>query len=384
MSHRRTRFASVAERVKRRHAIQAAEFFAGIGLVREALQPLGIDVIWANDIEPDKENTYIRNHGDADFHLGDVREVVGTDLPRGIELATSSFPCVDLSLAGNRAGLRGKQSGMFWEFARVIREYPERPSMLLLENVPGFATSHGGADLTRALKELNSLGYSCDIFAVDARHFVPQSRPRMFIVGVSNTVSFPVHLGLPERSDVRPEWIRSVYEKNKMLSLHWLELPSLPNPDVSIADVLQRLSPSDARWWSEDQVRAFLQSMSPLQQRRLECLKNGPTTWRTAYRRTRSGIAVWEARSDEIAGCLRTTGGGSSRQAVVQVGNGSVRIRWMTAREYASLMGAHDYELRGVSENKARFGFGDAVVVDVVRWIGKNYIVPALRSRVAA
>jgi DNA (cytosine-5)-methyltransferase 1 len=51
----------------------------------------------------------------------------------------------------------------------------------------------------------------------------------------------------------------------------------------------------------------------------------------------------------------------------------------MTAREYARLMGADSYVLQGGTDNQARFGFGDAVVVDVVRWIGRHYLVPALR-----
>jgi DNA (cytosine-5)-methyltransferase 1 len=364
--------------------IRAAEFFAGIGLVREALDPLGVKIIWANDIEVDKQATYVRNHGAKHFRLGDVRHVIGGDLPKGIELATSSFPCVDLSLAGNRAGLTGEKSGMFWEFARVLRECTERPKMVMLENVHGFATSHGGRDLSDALRELNALGYSCDIFAVDARHFVPQSRPRMFIVGTFGGAPTAAELGLPPISDVRPEWVQNIFKVNSQLALHWIELPELPETEATLADIVQRLRPSDPRWWNEYQVRKFLDSMSPLQKDRLISLKKGPTTWRTAYRRTRHGVAVWEARKDDIAGCLRTTGGGSSRQAVVQIGDGKIRVRWMTAREYASLMGADSYELRGVSENKARFGFGDAVVVDVVRWIGRHYIVPTLRPRVAA
>jgi DNA (cytosine-5)-methyltransferase 1 len=367
-----------------RRVIRAAEFFAGIGLVREALDPLGVRIMWANDIEADKKATYIRNHGAKHFLLDDVRNVIGDDLPDGIELATSSFPCVDLSLAGNRAGLTGEQSGMFWEFARVLSECANRPKMVMLENVHGFATSHGGRDLSDALGELNALGYSCDVFAVDARHFVPQSRPRMFIVGVLGDAPKAAFSGLPPISDVRPEWVQAIYRANGHRNLHWIQLPSLPETDATLADIVQRLRPSDPRWWSEYQVRKFLDSMSSLQKDRLLMLKKGPTTWRTAYRRTRNGVAVWEARKDDIAGCLRTTGGGSSRQAVVQIGAGCVRVRWMTAREYASLMGADGYELHGVSENKARFGFGDAVVVDVVRWIGEHYIVPTLRPRVAA
>jgi DNA (cytosine-5)-methyltransferase 1 len=364
-----------------RFNIATAEFFAGIGLVREALSPLGANVVWANDIEIDKLKTYAANHDATHFRLDDVRNVGGADLPDGLELATSSFPCVDLSLAGNRKGLDGLQSGMFWEFARVLRERSERPKVVMLENVRGFASSRGGKDLRAAVNELNQLGYSCDVFTIDARHFVPQSRPRMFIVGVNGDLPHGAHIGLPPLSDVRPEWIRGIFRRNADLEMHYVSMPDLPKVSTSLDLVVERLRPSDRRWWDNKQVAAFLESLSALQSRRLDALVDGPKTWRTAYRRTRHGRAVWEIRRDDISGCLRTTGGGSSRQVVVEAGHGNVRIRWMTAREYASLMGACDYVLLGMTENKARFGFGDAVVVDVVRWIGEHYLIPTLRPK---
>ena len=153
--------------------------------------------------------------GQSDFRLGDVRDVTAGQLPAGLELATSSFPCVDLSLAGNRRGLLGQQSGMFWEFARILRELGEgRPRVVLLENVVGFASSHGGKDLADALAELGRLGYSSDVFTVDARHFVPQSRPRMFLVGIRGPLPPVAACGVPPLSDVRPERVRRIHSQH--------------------------------------------------------------------------------------------------------------------------------------------------------------------------
>lgn len=375
--------------------IRTAEFFAGIGLVGAALEPLGFDVVWANDIERAKRDLYLANHPTREkprqtsageqtgkFLLGDVRNVHPEHLPSGIELATSSFPCIDLSLAGNRLGLAGTQSGMFYEFARVLKEQAEqdRPTMVLLENVHGFATSHGGTDLRRALGDLGSLGYSTDVFAVDARHFVPQSRPRMFVVGIKGELPASAQRGIPPISDVRPAWVQGVHSMNIDLNMHYLPLPSLPDGPQDLSGVAQRLAPSDARWWDTQRTQAFVDSLSPIQLSRLEELRDAPSvSWRTAYRRTRKGVAVWELRRDGIAGCLRTTGGGSSRQALVQLGKRDMRIRWMTPLEYARLMGAGSYKLRAGTPNQALFGFGDAVVVDVIDWIGRNYIQPVLR-----
>lgn len=107
----------------------AAEFFAGIGLVRLALEQEGFSVIFANDIEPSKFAFYAANFGPSHFVLGDVRHIHGDDVP-DVDLATASFPCTDLSLAGWRRGLSGEQSGMFWEFVRVLREMgSRRPSV---------------------------------------------------------------------------------------------------------------------------------------------------------------------------------------------------------------------------------------------------------------
>lgn len=362
--------------------IATAEFFAGIGLMAAALEPRGFDVQWANDIELAKHDLYLANrpHAVDAFQLGDVRGVLGDDLPE-VELATASFPCIDLSLAGNRKGLAGNQSGMFWEFARILEQMgDQRPRAVLLENVHGFATSNCGKDLRAALERMTELGYSCDVIAINAKHFVPQSRPRMFVVGVRGDLPKDAHLGVPPTSDVRPAWVRSVHEANVDLPMHHVELPELPVGPSDLRGIVQRLDLDDTRWWNEERTELFVSSLGPLHVERLQAMTHGKTlSWRTAYRRTRRGVATWEIRADEIAGCLRTTGGGSSKQALVEAGRGHMRVRWMTPLEYARLMGADKFKTRARTDNQALFGFGDAVVVDVIAWIADHYLLPLLR-----
>src|SRR5690349_15545106 len=132
--------------------VRVAEFFAGVGLVRLALERRGARVVFANDLDATKARIYAANFGGDDFLLRDVRDVRGDDVP-DVDLATASFPCTDLSLAGGRAGLAGKHSGTLFEFFRVLGEMgARRPPVVLLENVPGFATSHGGRDLAAAVE----------------------------------------------------------------------------------------------------------------------------------------------------------------------------------------------------------------------------------------
>ncbi|MGH3234842.1 MAG: hypothetical protein ACRDOH_16630, partial [Streptosporangiaceae bacterium] len=85
----------------------------------------------------------------------------------------------------------------------------------------------------------------------------------------------------------------------------------------------------------------------------------------------------------DVSGCLRTARGGSSKQALVKVGGGNVRIRWMTPREYARLMGAQGYRLDGLRRNQALFGFGDAVCVPVVAWLAGHYLMPLIRGEIS-
>lgn len=118
-----------------------------------------------------------------------MHSLSGDDLPSA-DVAWSSSPCTDLSLAGKRAGLRGgRESSAFFGFTRLIAEMKERkPRVLVLENVVGLASSHDREDLRAAAKEFNALGYSVDVITLDARRFIPQSRPRLFLVGALTPV----------------------------------------------------------------------------------------------------------------------------------------------------------------------------------------------------
>lgn len=358
------------------HEVTAAEFFAGIGLARLGMEHAGVKVVWANELESFKHEMYSGNFGaddDSNFALGDIAAVRGVDLPP-VDVAWSSFPCTDLSLAGGRAGLRGKHSSTFYEFTRVLEEMGERkPAVVTLENVTALASSHGGDDLAAAIRELNRLGYSADVLALDAKRFVPQSRPRLFIVAAQ----VPPEEAEVSDTDLRPSWLDWVFEDPTLVT-HRAALPPLPAPRTSgLSATVELLPDDDPRWWDDERSHRFLSSLSKVQADRLAVMKSQEeTSYRTAYRRTRNGVPVWEIRADDISGCLRTARGGSSKQAVVKAGGGEVRIRWMTPLEYARLMGAGDYNLQGLRDSQILFGFGDAVCVDAVQWVSENYIVP--------
>lgn len=173
-----------------RTAPQFAEFFAGIGLMRFGLEAAGWKVAWANDIDATKFELYDAHFGDAAEHfvLDDVHKVDASKIP-SVELVTASFPCTDLSLAGGRRGIHAGESSAFWGFRDVLAQMKTKPKLVLLENVTGFLSSSGGRDFEQAMRSLNALGYGVDPFILNARWFVPQSRPRLFVVGTLDSSS---------------------------------------------------------------------------------------------------------------------------------------------------------------------------------------------------
>ncbi|WP_240958087.1 DNA cytosine methyltransferase [Streptomyces barkulensis] len=366
-----------------------AEFFAGIGLARLGLEQAGFKVTWANDMAADKKAMYSGHfgaEGSAHYLLEDIKvvaqDIVAAGVPRDLGLAWSSFPCTDLSLAGGRRGLAGKHSSTFWSFTDILEKLgPDKPPVVALENVNGFATSHGGNDLKAAVRKLNELRYSVDVLTLDARSWVPQSRPRLFLVG---SLKRPLEEEPWERNSVlRPKWLDSVFT-DPDLDTHRARLPEPPaRSSTGWTDLVKRNGEVDETlWWDEQRMARFRNELSPVQLDRVAALEAaGEVTYRTAYRRTRSGVPAWEIRADDIAGCLRTTGGGSSKQAVVRIERGRpLRARWMTPREYACLMGADDYILPD-RNNQALMGFGDAVCVNAVSWLAQNYLEPLLTGK---
>ncbi len=353
-----------------------AEFFAGIGLMRMGLERAGWRTAFANDIDEDKWRMYRDHFGDSgEFHLGDVHKLETGDIP-DIALATASFPCNDLSLAGARRGLAGEQSSAFWGFVDVLRKMKtHRPPLVLLENVPGFLTSNDGNDFRDALLALNQLGYAVDAFIIDAGRFVPQSRQRLFVVGMKT----PEVSALNEtpkfyESDSRPPALADFIMWNADINWRIRKLPPLPVSASRLSTILQDLSPNSKTWWSQQRAEYLLNQMSPKHRAQADSMIHGDrTSYGTVFRRVRNERSMAELRTDGIAGCLRTPRGGSGRQILFVAGRGHFAVRLITPRECARLMGADDFVIR-VPSNQALFGFGDAVCVPVIEWIARNYL----------
>ncbi|HZU24008.1 MAG TPA: DNA cytosine methyltransferase [Bryobacteraceae bacterium] len=355
------------------------EFFAGGGMVRAGLGERW-SCLFANDIDAKKAAVYTANWGGEHLSVADIRALTTAELPGVADLAWASFPCQDLSLAGSQRGLEGERSGTFWQFWRLIKSLigeQRAPSMVVLENVCGALTSHGGKDFTAIADALADAGYRFGALVIDAVHFVPQSRPRLFIIAVRTTV--------PEFLEARSVWhppnlIHAWGKLPRRLKPSWVwwHLPAPPPRTTTFADVIEHNSP-EVRWHTEAETQRLLEMMSPVNRAKLQrARRSGAITIGSLYRRTRGNQQRAEVRFDDVAGCLRTPAGGSSRQTILLVEGNDIRSRLLSAREAARLMGLPDTYRLPANYNEAYHLAGDGVVVPVVRFLAAHLLEPLL------
>ena len=359
-----------------------ADFFAGIGLVELGLEKAGWSTVYAVDYSDEKRQLYEGHFGEGPYHLRDIRTIAGQEIP-SVALAHASFPCTDVSVAGGRDGLSGKETSSFWEFVRILREMERRrPPFILLENVEGMLSSKKGRDLEIALAALCELGYALDILLINASHFVPQSRVRLFIVGnllATHQDTLEQEIILQQQSGARPLKIANFVRAHPDLTWHLYALPQLPRRSYDLADVVDL----NETWWPKERSSYLYNQMFERHQEKVrEMMDNPYWSYGTVFRRMRmrKGIkqSTAELRTDGIAGCLRTPKGGSARQILLRAGNGQFDARLLNGRENARLMGADEYVLDPqLKLNQMLFGFGDAVCVPVIEWIATTIFNPA-------
>jgi len=370
------------------------EFFAGGGMARAGLSE-GWTCRFANDFDHKKGRVYESNWGSGSLKIGDVRDISTADLPGQADTVWASFPCQDLSLAGGGAGLKGDRSGTFWPFWTLIKGLVREgraPNIVVLENVCGTLTSHGGKDFATICGALSQDGYRCGAVVIDASLFVPQSRPRLFVIGVRNDIAVPPEL---EADDATESWhpraLRTAYgllppryKKNWI----WWNFAEPPLRNSRFADLIED-QPGSIDWHTAEETRQLLGMMSDINRAKVRAAKKaGKRMVGTIYKRTRvdeDGYKVQRAeiRFDDVAGCLRTPAGGSSRQLIMVVDGPSVKSRLISTRETARLMGLPDeYELPE-NYNEAYHLTGDGVVVPVVRHLAANVLEPILSNYTA-
>ena len=373
-----------------------AEFFAGGGMARAGLGEKW-RCLFANDFDGKKVSTYEANWGAGDIRRADVASLTLADLPGTVvDLAWASFPCQDLSLAGSYRGLGRERdnaptrSGTFWPFWNLMRGLVaagRAPRTIVLENVHGCLTSHGGKDFAAIASALADSEYTFGAAVINAAHFVPQSRPRVFFVAVRKGVAIPASLVAQEPE---PRWhpaaLTNAYAgmtPNAKRNWVWWNIGTPAPRTLTFSDLVED-TPTGVKWHSAAHTHYLLELMTPLHRQKVAHAANfGRRTVGTIYRRTRpDGIGMKrqraEVRFDEIAGCLRTPAGGSSRQTILVVEGETIRSRLLSPREAARLMGLSDSYLLPERYNDAYHVCGDGVCVPVVRRLAARILEPLL------
>ncbi len=369
------------------------EFFAGGGMARA-----GLGNRWrcsfANDFDEMKIATYRSNWGGEELVGGDINLIKTCQIPGQADLAWASFPCQDLSLAGNALGIgtanAQTRSGAFWTFWKLIEgliSEHRAPAVVVLENVYGSLTANKGRDFAAIGRCLALGGYRFGAMVIDAARFVPQSRPRVFIVAFRNDMHVPDYL---VKSHASPAWHPAVMESAidrlseiDRESWFWLSPPEPQNNVAPLSDLILD-EPDDVSWHSPTETQKLITMMSNVNHSRLLAMQaKGRRLVGTIYKRTRvdgegNRTQRAELRDDNIAGCLRTPGGGSSRQTIVIVEGATVKSRLLSAREAARLMGLPDSYKLPARFNNAYHVAGDGLVVPVVRYLAETVIEPVL------
>ncbi len=360
----------------------------------------GWQCLFANDIDLKKAATYEDNWRDGVIKAADVKTLATSDLPGHADLVWASFPCQDLSLAGGGAGLRGERSGVFWPFWKLITKLKAEkraPAIVALENVAATLTSHGGKDFEALCLALSDAGYRVGVRVIDAVHFVPQSRPRMFLIAVREDVEIPDELiepsgtlqGIDNRvSSAFNRLVARVEDEPAIQRVldGWVNW-NLPSPTATpkrLEEIIED-EPVGVEWHTEAETAVLIERMSEVNRKKVaKARKAGTKMYGTAYRRTRiqNGVKTvrTEVRFDGIAGCLRTPSGGSSRQIVVEVKGRRTRSRLMTPREAARLMGLPEKYILPTAYNEAYHLIGDGVAVGVVEHLGRHIFDKLLES----
>jgi DNA (cytosine-5)-methyltransferase 1 len=239
------------------------EFFAGGGMARAGLGA-GWDCVFANDFDAKKALSYQANWGaGGPLTVGDIAALKVSDLYGCADLVWASFPCQDLSLAGAGAGLNGQRSGSFypfWQLMNGLKREGRAPKLIVLENVCGTLTSRSGADFNTICQTYVDAGYRYGAVVINASQFVPQSRARLFFIGVHQDVEIDPDWVSPQ--PLEPYHSRGLIKAfegvpHKLLSKRlWWNLPTPAHRQSCFADLIEAM-PQDVVWHSPKETRPY-------------------------------------------------------------------------------------------------------------------------------
>ncbi len=305
------------------------DLFAGIGGVRLAFQNQGGKCVFTSEWDKFAKKTYEANFGEVPF--GDITKINEEDVPEH-DILLAGFPCQPFSIAGvskkNSLGrshgfLDETQGTLFFDVARIIKH--KRPKAFMLENVKNLISHDKGRTFKVIYNTLDELGYSIHFKILDGRHFVPQHRERIIIVGYD----------------------RYIYKGQESF-----KFSELPDADKTIALILE--TNPDQKYTLSDKLWNYLQNYAE------------------KHRAKGNGFGFGMT---DLKGVARTLSAryykDGSEILIPQIGQNPRRL---TPRECARLMGYPDNYITPVSDNQAYRQFGNSVIVPLIESVAMEMI----------
>lgn len=305
------------------------DLFAGIGGIRLAYQNLGGKCVFSSEWNKFAKKTYEANFGEVPF--GDITQISEGNIPNH-DILLAGFPCQPFSIAGvSKKNALGRSHGfldetqgtLFFDIARILKH--KNPKAFMLENVKNLVSHDKGKTFKVIKNTLKELGYSVHYKVLDGKHFVPQHRERIIIVGF--------------RIDIFNE------KEN-------FRFPELPEPNTKIKDILE--SEVESKYTLSDKLWNYLQDYAA----KHKAKGNG------------FGFGITDLNGISRTISARYYKDGSE----ILIPQDGLNPRRLTPRECARLQGFPDSFVIPVSDNQGYRQFGNSVTVPLIQAVGKELV----------
>ncbi|MEP0153558.1 MAG: DNA (cytosine-5-)-methyltransferase [Pseudophaeobacter sp.] len=314
------------------------DLFAGIGGLRQAMESIGGRCVFTSEWDKFARQTYEANYRDNRPIAGDIRDVQAQEIPEHSVLC-AGFPCQPFSLAGvskkNSLGrahgfLDETQGTLFFDVVRILKHH--RPVAFMLENVKNLKSHDKGRTFEVIINALNELGYTVSQQVIDAKHFLPQHRQRIVIVGFRRDTGFDFsELDLPQKGEIR--------------------LKSILHPENGTEE------PEGHFTIGED---AIVNSKYTLTEKLWQYLQN----YKAKHAKAGNGFGCSVVGPNDVSRTLSARYHKDGSEILIDQGANNTPRR-LTPRECARLMGYDDSFKIPVSDTQAYRQFGNSVAVPV-------------------
>ncbi len=363
------------------------ELFAGIGHPRVAFAGR-LNCVYAVDFSKAKAAVYSDNFGDGEIIVKDIREIKEGELPPSGMWWVSS-PCTDFTSAGKGAGMEGPQGALIFQTVRLLHACLRQgtaPSVVVMENVEGLVTMSAGAVFVALVTALVSAGYVLGAMMMDAADFLPQSRPRVFLVAVRRGIAIPAALvaDSPTAHWHSSAIIRAVaslrsLEKENFV---WWRLPVPQARQINLIDIVEPMDSPNLKWRNRGDVNHQLSLLGTRDRVRL---KQARATGRDVYgtvanKPGKNKSRYLSLRTDGTAGCQMGKVDLRYQQFCRILGKARPGIRPATRIEMGRLMGLPQGFKLPASVAATAKACGDGVAVPVIEWLLTHLLEPLLEA----